>query len=79
MGTHKKGPSIISGGDKENQITLEEWIKERPYALGEGVLKRFSGLLPFLFKVLSVNKGLSIQVCYFFNKISYRLSKYLKI
>ena len=61
MGTHKKGPSTISNSDKENQITLEEWIKDHPCALGEGVLKRFEGLLPFLFKVLSVNKGLSIQ------------------
>ncbi|CAB4022471.1 Mannose-6-phosphate isomerase [Paramuricea clavata] len=61
MGTHKKGPSMISDGGKENQMTLEEWIKDKPCALGEGVLKRFDGLLPFLFKVLSVNKGLSIQ------------------
>jgi mannose-6-phosphate isomerase len=62
MGTHKKGPSMTSDGGKENQMTLEEWIKDKPCALGEGVLKRFGGLLPFLFKVLSVNKGLSIQV-----------------
>ena len=66
MGTHKKGPSMISSCNKESQITLEEWIKERPCALGEGVLKHFAGRLPFLFKVLSVNKALSIQVCYIF-------------
>lgn len=53
---------MTSDGGKENQMTLEEWIKDKPCALGEGVLKRFGGLLPFLFKVLSVNKGLSIQV-----------------
>jgi mannose-6-phosphate isomerase len=62
MGTHKKGPSIINNSDKENQMTLEQWIKDHPCALGERVLKRFGGFLPFLFKVLSVNKGLSIQV-----------------
>jgi mannose-6-phosphate isomerase len=65
MGTHKKGPSMTSDGDNENQMTLEKWIKDHPSALGDGVLKRFGGLLPFLFKVLSVNKGLSIQVCHF--------------
>ncbi len=56
---------MTSDGDNENQMTLEKWIKDHPSALGDGVLKRFGGLLPFLFKVLSVNKGLSIQVCHF--------------
>ncbi|XP_028409346.1 mannose-6-phosphate isomerase-like [Dendronephthya gigantea] len=62
MGTHKKGPSVISNGNNEVQITLEAWIRDQPAcALGEEVLKNFGGSLPFLFKVLSVNKGLSIQ------------------
>ena len=66
MGTHKKGPSMITDGDDEDQLTLEDWIQKHPYTLGEGVLKSFAGFFPFLFKVLSVNKALSIQVCHFF-------------
>lgn len=63
MGTHKKGPSMIRDGSTEVQMTLEAWIKDQPAcALGEDVLRNFGGSLPFLFKVLSVNKGLSIQV-----------------
>lgn len=62
MGTHKKGPSVVSSVCKENHTSLEKWIKDNPDALGEEVFKCFGGSLPFLFKVLSVNKGLSIQV-----------------
>lgn len=57
MGTHPKGPSMIS----DSELSLDEWIKKYPDVLGEDVLRKFDGRLPFLFKVLSVNKALSIQ------------------
>lgn len=57
MGTHPSGPNFIIGEEK----TLSEWIEENPKCLGEKVVKKFGNQLPFLFKVLSVNKALSIQ------------------
>ncbi len=40
---------------------LSQWIAEHPASVGEAVRRRFGAVLPFLFKVLSVNKALSIQ------------------
>jgi mannose-6-phosphate isomerase len=57
MGVHPNGPSIIA----ETGETLAEYISTHPECLGEKVKERFNGKLPFLFKVLSVNKALSIQ------------------
>jgi len=56
MGTHPKGPSLIASSGE----SLSEWIKNHHTALGDQ-LKSYSEL-PFLFKVLSVNIALSIQV-----------------
>lgn len=61
MGTHKKGPSIITSPQQYSGKPLSEWITENQWALGEEVAKQFNGQLPFLFKVLSINKSLSIQ------------------
>ena len=61
MGTHKKAPSIISTPQDYNGKLLSEWITDNQWALGDEVAKKFDGQLPFLFKVLSVNKSLSIQ------------------
>ena len=61
MGTHKKGPSIISFPTQYNGKLLSEWISDNQWALGEEVARQFGGELPFLFKVLSINKSLSIQ------------------
>ena len=36
-------------------------MESNQWALGEEVAKRFDNKLPFLFKVLSINKALSIQ------------------
>ncbi|XP_052218643.1 mannose-6-phosphate isomerase-like isoform X2 [Dreissena polymorpha] len=58
MGTHPNAPTTIPHLQGK---TLEEWVKENPEALGKTVQERFNGALPFLFKVLSVNKALSIQ------------------
>ncbi|XP_050310645.1 mannose-6-phosphate isomerase [Anthonomus grandis grandis] len=57
MGTHVNGTSIV----KKTKEKLSDIIKRHPNYLGEGVLEQFKQELPFLFKVLSVNKALSIQ------------------
>ncbi len=57
MGTHPNGPSVLDHAGP----TLKEYIKEAPHYLGEESRSRFGDDLPFLFKVLSVGKALSIQ------------------
>ncbi|KOC61697.1 Mannose-6-phosphate isomerase [Habropoda laboriosa] len=57
MGTHPNGPSYM----KDLNITLEEYIKQNNEVLGNSVQQTFGSHLPFLLKVLSVNKALSIQ------------------
>lgn len=57
MGTHINGPSVI----KESGETLGTFINENPDCLGHKVIQLFGANLSFLFKVLSVNKALSIQ------------------
>ncbi|KAG2595932.1 mannose-6-phosphate isomerase 1-like [Panicum virgatum] len=57
MGTHPSGPStLLDGGE-----LLGDWLARNPDALGPAVAARWGGDLPFLFKVLSVAKALSIQ------------------
>ncbi|PIA14092.1 mannose-6-phosphate isomerase [Coemansia reversa NRRL 1564] len=56
MGTHPNGPSILYGTEKE----LSKLIEEEPKVLGDRIIKKYGGL-PFLFKVLSIEKALSIQ------------------
>jgi mannose-6-phosphate isomerase len=58
MGTHPNGPSKLTG---IGAPTLAEHIAKNPAMIGEDSRKRFGDTLPFLFKVLSVNKALSIQ------------------
>ncbi|KAK3913864.1 Mannose-6-phosphate isomerase [Frankliniella fusca] len=57
MGAHTSAPSLIKGSNEK----LSEWISKNPGVLGEKVRSKFGDELPFLFKVLSVNKALSIQ------------------
>ncbi|KAF8347487.1 mannose-6-phosphate isomerase [Amanita rubescens] len=60
MGTHPKSPSTVAS---TNQI-LSEYLKENPSLMGEKIVNQFNaqdGNLPFLFKVLSIEKALSIQ------------------
>ncbi|KAG8228285.1 hypothetical protein J437_LFUL006253 [Ladona fulva] len=57
MGTHPSGPSLL----KDSGEKLEEWIKSNPETLGSKVREAFGDQLPYLFKVLSVQKALSIQ------------------
>ena len=60
IGSHKKAPSIVKLDG--NQISLDRLIEKYPKdILGETISVKFSGELPFLFKVLSASKPLSIQ------------------
>jgi len=56
MGTHPKGPSLIASSGE----SLAQWIASHPNSLGDRLIP--GRQLPFLFKVLSVNIALSIQV-----------------
>jgi mannose-6-phosphate isomerase len=60
MGAHPNAPSeVVVGGAR---VSLRQLIAEYPREiLGEAVTERFSGTLPFLFKVLSTAESLSIQ------------------
>ncbi|GAK67614.1 mannose-6-phosphate isomerase [Moesziomyces antarcticus] len=68
MGTHPSMPSriISSESSASGEFTpLAEYLAQHPELIGERVRAKFSddepGALPFLFKVLSVGKALSIQ------------------
>lgn len=58
MGTHPSGPSVIAPqqGHEGDSYLLSSWLKNNPAASGTS-----NGELPFLFKVLSIRKALSIQ------------------
>ena len=58
MGTHPNGPSMLKG---PGALSLAEHISQKPEILGKDCRQKFGDQLPFLFKVLSVNKALSIQ------------------
>ncbi len=58
FGAHTKAPSQLIGSD----LTLDRLINNDPAGiLGARVADKFSGTLPFLFKVLSIGSALSIQ------------------
>ncbi|KAJ6624896.1 mannos-6-phosphate isomerase [Mycena sp. CBHHK59/15] len=60
MGTHPKSPSHIS----ESNAVLSVHLAAHPELIGKRVVDRFdasNGNLPFLFKVLAIEKALSIQ------------------
>ena len=57
MGTHPSLPSK----DKETQRTLLDLFEENQALLSTDIAERYENKLPFLFKVLSINKALSIQ------------------
>lgn len=60
MGAHPKSPSMVVSGNR--RMTLQEFIEASPEkVLGDSVSRRFSGTLPFLFKVIAAAKPLSIQ------------------
>ncbi|XP_039750591.1 mannose-6-phosphate isomerase [Pararge aegeria] len=57
MGTHPNGPSLII----ERGILLSEYLKDNHDAVGPDVNRKFGITVPFLLKVLSIRKALSIQ------------------
>ena len=59
LGAHHRGPAQVQ--DNGHSTTLNEWLVNHPDALGNRVVKKFGNTLPYLFKVLDVNKMLSIQ------------------
>ncbi|EUC56226.1 mannose-6-phosphate isomerase [Rhizoctonia solani AG-3 Rhs1AP] len=56
MGTHPTLPSKLQSGEK-----LYDHLQAHPELLGDKVHKQYGGNLPFLFKVLAIEKALSIQ------------------
>jgi len=62
MGAHPKAPSVVVLGDGARQALDELLAHDPARLLGDKVALRFHGKLPFLFKVLSAAKPLSIQV-----------------
>ena len=61
MGAHPKAPSIALCPDG-SRLRLDELIETDPAGmLGSTTAERFAGKLPFLFKILSAGKPLSIQ------------------
>ncbi|XP_057482321.1 mannose-6-phosphate isomerase 1 isoform X1 [Actinidia eriantha] len=70
MGAHESGPSFLvetlengasMGSERSESLSLKSWIEENPNVLGDKVVEKWGVNLPFLFKVLSVAKALSIQ------------------
>lgn len=61
MGGHVSGPSVLVEEDEVCGMSLNEWIEKNTSVLGDDVVKKWGANLPFLFKVLSVAKALSIQ------------------
>jgi mannose-6-phosphate isomerase len=57
MGTHPSLPSK----DLESQRTLLDLVQDNQALLSKDIAERYENKLPFLFKVLSINKALSIQ------------------
>ena len=60
IGAHPQGPSRVLDGDE--WVSLPDWIASDSKAvLGSEVASRFGGELPFLLKVLAVERPLSLQ------------------
>jgi len=60
MGTHPKSPSLVSASGE----TLTSHLAKNQSLIGERVSQKFGteeGNLPYLFKVLAIEKALSIQ------------------
>jgi mannose-6-phosphate isomerase len=58
MGTHPSGPAKLSDSDQ----ILASWLKDKASSVGVVPEGYPANDLPFLFKVLSIRKALSIQV-----------------
>ncbi|EED16419.1 mannose-6-phosphate isomerase, class I [Talaromyces stipitatus ATCC 10500] len=58
MGTYPSVPSYVVGTGE----TLEEYLNKNPNLVGEKIVKKFGGGLPFLPKILSIDKALPLQI-----------------
>ncbi|XP_063827529.1 mannose-6-phosphate isomerase [Ostrinia nubilalis] len=57
MGTHPNGPALII----DRNVLLGDYIKDNLDAIGPVVKNKFGVSVPFLLKILSIRKALSIQ------------------
>ncbi|MDO4412546.1 mannose-6-phosphate isomerase, class I [Cutibacterium sp.] len=57
LGAHPKAPAVLSDG-----TPLDEWLTYHPEELGQASRQAFGDRLPFLLKILSAARALSIQV-----------------
>lgn len=57
IGIHPSGPALII----ERDVLLSDYIKDNLDAIGPIVRNKFGVTVPFLLKVLSIRKALSIQ------------------
>ena len=63
-GAHERGPSPIireAGAESEAHDLRELLMQDAAALLGEKIFRRYGSEFPFLFKILSAEKGLSIQ------------------
>lgn len=61
MGTHPNAPTRVHG----TKQLLSEHLAAHPELVGESVIKQFgleNGQIPFLFKILSFDKALPVQI-----------------
>ena len=64
MGTHTSGPSRVVNHEGKSELLLKDWLTAHTDALGQNVLERWEGELPFLFKV---HPHYSLEENFFFN------------
>jgi mannose-6-phosphate isomerase len=64
MGTHAKAPLTIidASAHAAPGTTLSAFLSANPAFAGDKCVENYGDQLPYLFKCLSVNKALSIQV-----------------
>ena len=61
MGTHPSGPTVVVNGDNDS-MKLKDLLAQYPEYVGNiTMIEKYGKDIPFLFKVLSVGKALSIQ------------------
>ena len=60
LGAHPSAPSEIENAS--NKQSLIEFLSQNPTALGQASRQQFGDELPYLLKILDVEKPLSIQL-----------------
>ena len=62
MGTHPNGPATLFDTKDSDEKSLKSYLLNHPEVIGHVPPGSEEGDLPFMFKVLSIRKALSIQV-----------------